>query len=165
MRTAHGLIEHLAPDCILRLRRAARLRFEEAGSLQGEHPLAAVYWYGFCVEMYLAAAYFRNVGFAPNQAIDGETRTRHMAQARRNGVMKRDPHPLPGWAELLRWQSSGRTADHQRDRLIDEAVRRANSIYRHWRPELRYKVADVRREWLDEVRMATKWFVDNHAKL
>jgi hypothetical protein len=164
MATTHGLIDRLAPDSIVRLQRAARMRFEEAGTLQGKHALAAVYWYGYTVEMCLAAAYFRGAGIAPNSEIDPATRDRHMKGARKKGLMGPDPHPLPGWANLLRGQSLG-NVDQKRNRLLDEAVRRAQAVYRHWRPELRYKVVDVKLEWLDEVRQAAKWFVDNQSQL
>ena len=87
-----------------------------------------------------------------------------MKAARKKGLMGSDPHPLPGWANLLCAQSRG-NVDHKRNRLLDEAIRRAQAVYRHWRPELRYKVVDVKLEWLDEVRQAAKWFVDNQSQL
>jgi hypothetical protein len=165
MAATQGLIARLAPDCIARLRRAAGLRFEEAGALHGKYPLAAVYWYGYIVEMCLVSAYFRNAGFLPNMPIDRDTRIRRMAHARQNGLMKSDPHPLPGWANLLRWQSSLAKPGHRSKGLLDEAVHRANAVYRHWRPELRYKTTDVKPEWLEEVRRAARWFLDNHSRL
>ena len=164
MTSSHGLIEHLAPDCIKRLQHAAKMRFEEAATLQGSHRLAAIYWYGYSVEMSLVAAYFQNVGFAPNQEIDRDTRKRRMTDARNKGIMESDPHPLVGWAELLR-KSSFAKVNPQRRRLLDQAVDLARQVYRHWRPELRYKVVDVNPEYVDEVRQAAKWFVDKHSQL
>jgi hypothetical protein len=165
MAVSHGLIDRVAPDCIVRLRRAAKMRFDEAATLQGNHRLAAVYWYGYSVEMCLVAACFRNMGFAPNQEIDRDTRIGRMADARQKGIMESDPHPLVGWAELLRCQSSPGNMNPRRGRLLDQAVDLARKVYRHWRPELRYKVMDVKPECLDEVRQAAKWFVDNQSQL
>lgn len=165
MATTPGLIDRLAPDCIERLQRAAKMRFNEAATLQGAHRLAAVYLYGYSVEMCLAAACFRSMGFAPNQEIDDDTRKRTMADARNKRIMESDPHPLTGWAELLRRQSSLVNMDSRKGRLLDQAVDLARKVYRHWRPELRYKVVDVNSECLDEVRQAAKWFVDNQSQL
>jgi hypothetical protein len=74
--------------------------------------------------------------------------------------MSSDPHPLVGWASLLQWQrlQVGDPSNAERERLRD-AVRRASVVYRHWRPELRYKVTDVNEAQLGEVRLATEWFI------
>ncbi len=168
MATTSGLIDRLAPDCIVRLKQAARMRFAEAATLQDKHRLAAIYWYGYSVEMCLAAAYFQNAGLAPDQTIDRGMRNRLMANARRMKLMKSDPHPLVGWAEMLRWQSLQGKVDSQRRRLLDIAVDLAKNVYRHWRPELRYQVimdVDVLEDYLDEVRTAAKWFLDNQPEL
>lgn len=165
MATTHGLMNRIAPDCIVRWQRAAQMRFGEAETLlQNERRLAALYWYGFSVELCLAAAYFRNAGFRPNDPIDRDTRFRRMSNARQRGLMGSDPHPLPGWAELLRWQVLTQDVDSRKRQLLDAAVKFAHSVYRHWRPELRYKVTDVPRDCLDEVRQAAKWFIDNQAQ-
>jgi hypothetical protein len=165
MATTSGLIDCLAPDCVERLQRAARLRFNEAASLQGKHRLAAVYWYGYCVEMCLVAAYFRKAGFRPNEPIDRDTRGRRMKFARIKGLMESDPHPLVGWAKYLRWQAMQKGMDGRRDRLLTEAIVWAEKAYRHWRPELRYKVADVQQPCLNEIRQAAEWFIINQSKL
>ena len=86
-----------------------------------------------------------------------------MSYARQMGLMGSDPHPLVGWAKFLRWQMAG-SGDERKNRLLDEAVNWAQRVYRHWRPELRYKVVDVPSPCLNEVQQAAKWFVDNQAR-
>jgi hypothetical protein len=167
------LAHHLSPDTVFRLKRAAKLRFKEADHLLAKkHRLAAVYFYGHCVEMCLSAAYFRSVGFSGNVPIDRDTRRRRMAQARQlriasgEPLMNNDPHPLVGWARFLQWQRNLPPAiTTQESQRLKEAVNRAEKVYRHWRPELRYKTIDVRPDQSDEVRRAAAWFIENQERL
>jgi hypothetical protein len=80
--------------------------------------------------------------------------------------MSGDPHPLIGWARLLEWQrmSSGALSVKESS-LLKEAVTKAEQIYRHWRPELRYKIVDVTRGQIDEASRAASWFIKNRGQL
>jgi hypothetical protein len=81
-------------------------------------------------------------------------------------LMSSDPPPLVGWSRYLEWQRnlSGSLRDQERERLR-EAIRRAGIVYRHWRPELRYKLTEVREVQLAEVRFATEWFIQHLGRL
>jgi hypothetical protein len=162
-----GLAAHLAPNTVRQLEQAAQKRLEEAECLKTQNRwLAALYLYGYSVEMCLTAAYFRGAGFGLRQPIDDDVRRRRMAQARQlrhldgEPLMNSEPHPLPGWARLLEWQrlTRGRLKPREVNRLR-EAVRKAECVYMHWRPELRYKVANVRLEQLDDVQRCVHWFI------
>ena len=103
MKDVIPLAERLSPDTVARLERAAYHRFESAEILRAqERRLAAVYFFGYSVEMWLAAAYFRGAGFKPHEPIDRDTRQRRMVQARQlrtvtgTFLMNSDPHPLVG---------------------------------------------------------------------
>lgn len=166
------MADHLAPDCIVRLERAAKNRFEEAKWLQANGKrLAAIYLFGFSVEMHLAAAYFRSAGFAPQAAIDRDTRRRRTTQARAlldptgQPLMSSDPHPIVGWARLLEWQRIRFQPDRKQVQCLREAIHRAELLYKHWRPELRYKVTNVAPAQIDEVHRAALWFVENYQRL
>lgn len=170
-RAVEAVIQGIAPDTITRLERAAQSRFEEAVYLSKRHPLAAVYLCGYCVEMCLAAAFFLGAGFTLNQPIDPETRKRRMAKARQerdlkgDPLMSSDPHPLPGWAKFVRWQRLGLEWNlKSSETLLNEAIRRAEIVYKHWRPELRYKNKYVSADQWDETRHATEWFIRNRLK-
>ncbi|HEV2970847.1 MAG TPA: hypothetical protein VGY55_12825 [Pirellulales bacterium] len=162
------LADHLAPDTIMKLECAAKMRFDDAQKLNSQgHLLAAVYLFGYSVEMYLTAAYFRSSGFSSNSPIDRDIRRRRMAQARQITVtsgqqlMNADPHPLVGWARFLEWQrlARGNLAPNE-SRRLKEAIVNAELVYKHWRPELRYKVTNVSPNQLAEVRTAATWFVE-----
>ena len=168
-----ALADHLAPDSISRLERAAEKRYDDAERLLAQQrSLAAVYFFGYSVEMCLTAAYYRSAGFPPNMPIDRDTRQRRMTQARQlqtatgQPLMNRDPHPLVGWARFLEWQrSASRKITPQEGRRLKEAIMKAELVYKHWRPELRYKTLDVLHSQLDEVRKATAWFLVQRGRL
>ena len=173
MVDVRALAAHLAPNTVQRLERAAEKRFEEGEILKKQNRLlGALYLYGYSVEMCLAAAYFRSAGFSLNQAIEEGERLRRMAQARQHRHPDGDPlmtnasHPLDGWARLLQWHrglSGALTLQEQRQ--LEEAVQKAKQVYKHWRPELRYKTTDVATSQLDEVRRCVRWFVEQRGRL
>ena len=173
MRDAVPFAERLSPDTTTRLERAAHQRFASAELLRTQaRRLAALYFYGYGVEMWLSAAYFRSAGFGPHVPIDRDTLRRRMAQARLHRLdsgaplMTGDPHPLVGWARFLEWQKSASgalpAADVQR---LREAVNKAAQIYNYWRPELRYKVVEITELQLQVVRAAAIWFKENQNNL
>ena len=172
MKRPVSFVDRLAPDTINQLERAARMRHDDAVQLlTAERGLGALYLFGYSVEMCLTAAYFRAFGLSPNAVIDRETRQQRMAQARRlrsadgTPLMNSDPHPLVGWARFLEWQHlASRTTEQRRRRLL-EAIARAEVVYNHWRPELRYKTTDVKPNQLREVRIATTWFMEQCGRL
>lgn len=175
MRDVLPLAERLSPDTATKLERAAGQRYATAEllrSLPQPRRLAALYFYGYSVEMWLSAAYFRSAGFKPHEPIHRDTRLRRMAQARQlrlasgEAVMNSDPHPLVGWARFLQWQrsASGKLTMPEVQRLR-EAINRAIRIYNSWRPELRYKVLEITDDQLSLVREAATWFKTHQAKL
>jgi hypothetical protein len=64
MKNVTPLADHLAPDTISQLERAAELRYDDGVLLLDEkRELCAAYPFGYSAEMCLAAAYFRAIGF------------------------------------------------------------------------------------------------------
>lgn len=169
-----SLAVHLAPNTIRRLEQAAERRYEEGECLKKQNRLlGALYLYGYSVEMCLAAAYFRSAGLSVNDIVGEEMRREKMKKARNQPhpvdgkpLMDNDPHPLTGWARFLQWhrESSDCLATATRKRL-QEAVRKAEQVYKHWRPELRYKLTDVSIDQLNEVRFCVHWFIKQRGHL
>lgn len=167
-----SLIDHFAPDCIWRLERAAELRFHDAEALNVEHRLAAIYLYGYCIEMCLAAAFFRAAGFHPGMPIDRDARQRRMSLARvtvdsdGEPIMGSDPHPLTGWARLLRWHRSA-SPDIAPDDIeqLNRAVKLSERAYLHWRPEMRYKTIAPSPSQFQDVRFAAQWLLQQRESL
>ena len=167
-----GLAAHLSPDTINRLEQAAQNRYEEATRLREQKRLlCAMYLYGYSVEMCLAAAYYRSAGFSPNSPIERDTRERQMKYARtlrdvdNRPLMGSDPHPLVGWARFLQRRRLSSQLSAEQTRRLREAVNKAAMVYKHWRPELRYKTTDVSPAQLEEVRRCVDWFIANRGRL
>jgi hypothetical protein len=174
MDNVPSLAVRLAPNTVRQLEQAAEKRSEEAECLKKQNRfLAALYLYGYSVEMCLAAAYFRSAGFSSCEAISDDERKDRMRRANRElhsrdgkPLMSKEPHPLVGWARFLEWQRglSGSLKPKEVNRLR-EAVQKARQVYRHWRPELRYKLTNVSMDQLDEVRQCVHWFIKQRGQL
>ena len=100
-RTAINLIEQASSDS------------KSQGLMEQRRFLAALYFFGYSIEMVLSAAYYRIDRFSlrtcPSTGIcdSGGWRTRGSYRAS-NGqpLMESDPYSLVGWARFLEWQRS-----------------------------------------------------------
>ncbi len=81
-------------------------------------------------------------------------------------LMDSDPHPLIGWARFLQWRRrlSSQLSAEQVKRLR-EALHKAETVYKHRRPELRYKTKDVFPAQIEEVRRCVDWFIANRGRI
>lgn len=159
MPPVNSLAEHLAPDTVNQLKRAAANRLEDVEHLmEWKRYLPAIYFFGYGVEMILSAACFRIAGFSPNEPVHRDRRHQLVVEARKLNVMNSDPHPLVGWAKLLARQRSRNKVLAKRDvKFLDQVIFQAEAAYNHWRPELRYKTAQPSLEQAREVQMAADW--------
>jgi hypothetical protein len=172
MKSAVSLADHLAPDTVNRLERAAEIRHDDALILmRARGHICALYLFGHSAEMCLAAAYFRATGFSPMMVIDRDTRLRAMKQARQlltdagEPLMSSDPHPVVGWVRFLRWKRSATKLSPQEQQRLEAAIFKAEMVYKHWRPELRYKTTHVQAEQLAEVLKASTWILEQRGRL
>lgn len=102
-----GLLTRLHPhDSIAQFELAAKERFAEASLLYyGRRRYAAIYFYGYAVEMWLKAAYFHNEGIIANvgDPLTDIDRNRAWAQRAAAGapVRRTTQHDVEVWAYLL----------------------------------------------------------------
>jgi hypothetical protein len=69
------LIDRIGFDTIEKLEAAAPARLAEAIVLQtAGHHLAAIYLCGYAAEMWLGSAYFKILGYAPDQEVEASRR-------------------------------------------------------------------------------------------
>jgi hypothetical protein len=172
MKHVMSLADHLAPDTISQLERAAELRHDDGLVLLDQsRGLGAVYLFGHSAEMCLAAAYFRAAGFPSKRVINRDTRLHHMNAARNlhgtdgKPLMTGDPHPLVGWARFLQRKRSASKLLAAQVSKLEEALRKAELLYKHWRPELRYKTTTVSAEQMEEVVKSSAWFLEQRGRL
>lgn len=159
------LVDRLGPDTRSKLQRAATARFKEAEILErAGAPAAAIYFFGYSVEMTVKAAYFRAIGFHLHQAIS--------IQDRRDAInewavlrlpQKPGPHDVVGWAQLLVYKRVALGDPYSRPfglRIIDQT--RAISL--RWSEQLRYRVNVPSAREVEAVRSAARWFRQNRAR-
>lgn len=153
------------PDGVAEFRAAAVVRFEDGVLLAAGSPdrwLAAVYLWGYSVEMVLKAAVFDLLGNAAAQPITGSDlkAVQQLARAAAGFTWAGNLHQLDLWATLLvrcRWQLTGLAyADPARGRAV---IARARRVYGWWREGLRYHVVMVEAAELAAAREQAEWFI------
>jgi hypothetical protein len=155
-------LEMFGPDTISKFEKSAQMRIAEGDLLAKDHPLTAIYLYGYAAEMTLKAAYFRNLGFGAVDEIDPNERNRAMARARASDLMGFDPHDIPGWARLLVRDKGTIHLPAYHSRLEKKIVANAISIYENWRPEMRYRHTTPARPTVIRVRDLAQWIVEEY---
>jgi hypothetical protein len=163
------LADRIVFDTAGRLIEAAQLRFIEADWLRdGGFLLAALYLYGYSVEMVLGASLARiRLGKASDEEIGKVDRDTILKQARGRSKMMRDDlsHPIDGLASLLIADRADRRAkaglgrtpeEHQTEALLADHAR---SIGANWRPRLRYQSLSPTEDEVEAVRDAAGWLL------
>lgn len=157
-----SLADRLGPDTIHRFQQSAPKRLEEGDLLSREHPLAAIYLYGYAAEMVLKAAYFKNLGYGSIAEIDRDARNRAAALARLHRFMDREPHDVLGWARLLVWDKQNLHKPAYGAKMSKLIVAMASTVYDNWRPQMRYRNISPSPATVSVVRGAVDWLLKNH---
>src|SRR5262249_36999067 len=107
---------------------------------------------------------FRLDGKGVTVEIDEDYRKQVASKARSYGFTIDGPHDLAGWARLL-----GEIKKHIRpdcDRELLQQVRtKAETIYEHWRIEMRYRATQATGAQLKAVREAASWIRSKYEKI
>jgi hypothetical protein len=163
-----NLIDRIASDTVTKLEKAAPRRISEASTLiEGGHHLAAVYLCGYAAEMALGSAYFKILGFQPNQAIP-ENR-RNLAKRKAAGVgyrgVSHPSHPLDGWVRILIEERAASLLPGYPQALAKAITARVDAIAQHWWPHLRYRDFEATASQSAEVIEATRWIWTTYPNL
>jgi hypothetical protein len=163
---AKPLAGRYGPDTIRKYERAAAERFKEAEWLASAgYNLAALYFYGYTVEMLIKAAYFRLLRYGVTVEIDRDARNRVMLRARQSGLMNYEPHDLVGWAKLLISDKETLLPPPYHTKFAEQIQVRSFSGYEQWRPEMRYRVTNVPAAEIKRVHSDAKWFLENYGRM
>lgn len=153
---------------------AAPKRFAEADSLLASgHRLASIYFYGYSVEMVIAAGLCTRI--YPTLGTEGEI-TRKIIntvrdRARQESLMTDKTHPIDGLAVLLvaeRVEDRTQTGITMTDEIAEEdslIAALAALIARDWSPSLRYSAIEATEEEAVQVREAASWFLQRIGQL
>jgi hypothetical protein len=158
-------------DSVPGFERAAVRCFHDAGRLRiCDRRLAAIYFYGYSVEMWIKAAYFRTLflfsGLPVKTRIDGYRRKVAVDEWNALGLPRRpSPHDIAGWAELLIAKRASLGVAHPTP-LGNEIVNRATTVYdSYWREYMRYRSIAFSLSEVSLVRAETKWFRTHYPQL
>jgi hypothetical protein len=162
------LVDRFTEDSVEQFRISASIRNEDAWALYYNRRFtAAIYLWGYAVEMTLKTVWFSNV----LQYDDGRTIAR--GDLRNAGDLAKSTyniawhglHDLKGWAELivLHRNALGRTYINQQ--LQNQIQRQSNTAYSYWREVLRYKKNQAYRFEAERIAEIAKWFLLNSRNL
>lgn len=161
-----SILSQLGHDTISRLERAAARRFIEADWLvEGKHHLAAIYFFGYAVEIALGTAYFRMKGYGVLDEVLPLDLKKALSAARSKSLMADKSHPIDGWAELL-IEEKGALFPPAFEGKIERAIRNKTiELGDNWGPKLRYRALDVPEEQVKAAREAADWFLKKFPRL
>jgi hypothetical protein len=157
------LVERFAEDSIGQFRSSALIRNEDAWVLYYRgHFTAAIYLWGYVVEMTLKSAWFSNVlDYDDNHSIDYKDFRIARDQAKQYNIKLANYHNLTGWAQLLirhRIEIGRVYPDPSFGSLIQI---QSQKIYSRWREFLRYKKNRAYHSEAITVAETTQWFLAN----
>lgn len=93
-------VQRFRLECRQTFVRAAAVRFADGAALaEAGRRSGAAYLWGYSIEMWLKAAYFKQLGFSPAQPITVPIMSQQLSQ--RLSVKPRNLHDLKAWAEAL----------------------------------------------------------------
>src|SRR5258706_8284928 len=167
-----GVLSRLSTDdSISQFEAAAQQRFEEATLLlYGSRSYAAIYLYGYSIEMWLKAAYFHNEGIIANvtSPIMTADRDRAWRQRTASGAPARqtNKHDLEIWAHLLIYirRTAGIHPPYV-PLLENTLLSYTRGLRDHWNVEMRYQHASVLPVEVKSVRIAAEWVMMNYLSL
>ena len=162
-----SLIDKIEDPTLSQIEKAATQRFAEAVWLvEGRHRLAAVYFFGYVVEIVLCLAYFRMKDSSPMVPIKSKDVNQAFKAAKsRNKTNGNKAHPIDGWAKLLIEEQRSLHPPPFDEKLVLLIRERVSAIVDLWRPTLRYQSFDVSEEQVNAARHAADWFLKNSSRL
>jgi hypothetical protein len=153
-------------DCIEEFERAAAQRHAEAIVLdKRSRKLAAIYLFGYSVEMRIKSLYFYNAGFGPSIPILVTDRASAVSMWQMLGLpTKPGPHDILGWAQLA-VAARATTRLTQYGSLGTDAVAHAQSLGPVWSEVLRYRCCEPRTSEWKLARSVAQWFGRNYDRM
>ncbi len=162
------LVKRSGFDSLGKLEKAAIARMREAESLhQQGHRLAAVYLYGYVIEISLKTAYYRLIGLAPNTQINTLLHRRPAEDLIKRMVglpahlqgSTIAGHNVVGWARLIdQVRSSANSICGPFDSVFaKELDRRMQDVFNCWAEFLRYRVNRPYNVEVANVRNNARW--------
>jgi hypothetical protein len=152
-----------SPDCVAHFHIAAQTRCHDA-LLLAEHgaSAAAIYFWGYAVEMLLKAAYFRLIGYTSQQviALADLRRAVKFGQLQFKVPFAHRLHDIDSWARLLIEQRRHLHRPYSSAGFAAAVHIQAQIVHQRWREFIRYKPNVPYRHEVERVGEAANWFVN-----
>ncbi len=157
------LPERCRPDCIEGFRNAAIQRHADALNLaQSERRTAAIYLWGYVVEMVMKASYFDLIGMDPKAPItraelkDAYSVSVNLGWPHGTG---RGYHNLEGWGNLLVLKRADLGRNYADPREAERVKNKSKQFQLLWRETLRYHDNKVYLFEVAQARALARWFL------
>jgi hypothetical protein len=161
------LIDRCQLDSIREFRLSARQRYQDGLALAGTgNRTAAIYLWGYAVEMTLKAAYFTLFGLAEEDAIN----PKHLKDAAKRGrdiplniawPSAGEGHNVRAWAELLVGVRALDPATAYEPAFAKQVQGCGQGVGELWKSTLRYHKNRAYEHEVRQVREATEWLLVN----
>ena len=165
-----SLLHRLRPDSIDEFDAAADERFRDAVRLaDADRRTAAIYLFGYAVEMLLKAGSLRLVGYADVDPVTTAALRQYIGVdnnsiARSLGMAgTKNLHDLTSWAELVVAYRSAHGPKYSDVAFADALRTHVKTIHRFWSESLRYHRNIAYNYEVEQVRSASQWVIDNRA--
>lgn len=160
------LLDRCQPDSIREFRHAAEERFQDGIVLAtAGRRTAAIYLWGYAVEMTLKAAYFETSHFLIDQVITLQDLQQAMATAVQLGIhWPGNLHRTDAWAQFITSMRSAVPAQNYRvpgfgSRVLAHAL----TVAQYWRETLRYRKNVAYWYEVERVWTSTEWLLEHSA--
>ena len=167
MEEVRPLVEQIEPVTLERLAAAAKIRCSDSEALARQRCYsAAIYLAGYVAEAILEHECLRAIGVTVTQNVELDYLKRRILDAKRHSIRWRHQHFPPGWAAYLKHlHEQKRRLDAGRRRLLAISIDKADTVWRHWRVELRYSPVEATMDQWLEAGNAARWFVEHLGRL
>jgi hypothetical protein len=162
------LVDRLREDSIQEFRNAASFRFAEGLHLSAAgHRSAAIYLWGYSVEMILKAGWFSYQGFQNDQPIQRVDLFKAQNIAVNLGIQWRrgDLHDIVNWAELLKQDRMKSGRGYPDPSFSLSLIQHSQMIFSRWREWMRYKANRAYPHEVKAVASSANWFLSNSMRL
>ena len=161
-----------ATECIREYELAATERYHDALALSwAERRTAAIYLFGYVVEMLLKAAYFRILRYGDTDPIDlaamrAAVGDNPASAARALGLAgTRNLHDIGAWAELLVAFRTARGPLYPDVGFAAFLIDRVSDVRQRWTETIRYHKNRAYQHELERVENACRWLVGRRYEL
>jgi hypothetical protein len=162
------LVARFIEDSVSQFRASAKIRNEDAWELYYRGRFAAaIYLWGYTVEMTLKVAWFSNVLKHDDNKIIKKSDLQQAGELAKKsyGIPWGGLHDLEGWAGLITKHRITIGNGYPNSNFGTQVLLQSQTVYSRWRETLRYKKNRAYVFEAESIAQATRWFLMNSSFL